>query len=172
MFGSDTVKRLLVALASAMALALCLSMLVAPTSANASALSEDEVKAELLAQSEIQEVADHLGVKPEIVVDDLVSDLGVQAASDVSNYISRNDINVNKNFAEVEAASQSESGLQGPIDAQKTCAKAATAASLFGIFGTAICGAAAASSVGALGVPCTLILTIGSSSLDWGKVCD
>lgn len=171
-FVSDTAKRLPIVVASIMAFALCLSVLVAPSSASASALSEDDVKSELLAQPETREIAKNLGVSPETVANDLVTELGTQAASDVAKYISENEINVDKNWAEAKSSSQSDSERIGPITPQKTCAKSVAAASLFNIWGTAICSAAAASSVGTLGLPCTLILIIGSNSLDWGQVCD
>ncbi|MFB9777424.1 hypothetical protein [Brevibacterium otitidis] len=101
-FVSDTAERLPIVVATIMALALCLSVLVAPSSASASALSEDDVKSKLLAQPETREIAKNLGVSPETVANDLVTELGTQAASDVAKYISENEINVDKNWAEAK----------------------------------------------------------------------
>lgn len=132
-FVSDTAERLPIVVATIMALALCLSVLVAPSSASASALSEDDVKSKLLAQPETREIAKNLGVSPETVANDLVTELGTQAASDVAKYISENEINVDKNWAEAKSSSQGDSERTGPITPQKTCAKSVAAASLFNI---------------------------------------
>lgn len=164
------VRTLTFGFAALLVFALAVSMSAAPASANVP--SVDEVKSDLTSQSTIAEVADRLGVEPETVANSLTDELGTQTASEVATYVKTNEIDVQANIANVERYSSRDGGPPGSFNTYKTCPKSIAAASLFGIWGTAICSAAAASSVGALGVPCELILTIGSASLDWGKVCD
>nr|BFF05416.1 hypothetical protein GCM10023233_03850 [Brevibacterium otitidis] len=120
----------------------------------------------LATESETLRIAEKLGIGSEVLAEQIVQDLGTSAANELYQYVSTHAIDVDANLNEVENLNGADFSTAG-----FKCGKARTAAYLFGIWGTAICGAAAASSVGALGVPCTILLTIGSNELDWNRVC-
>lgn len=142
--------------------------MVAPGSASAAQPSDDELVKQLVAQPETTEIAHELNMTTEAVAETVVDELGPAAAQDIINHFANDDVDVKANFDSVKAA---HSGGNAEVSPQKTCAKAVAAQIVFGAFGQAVCGAAAASSVGALEIPCQTLLMIGTSSLDWGQVC-
>lgn len=139
-----------------------------PAHAASDQVSEDEAVQKLLDQPESADIADEMGLSTDSMAHLAVEELGVEATLDIAEHLGSGDIDVKANF---ESAKSQDADNAGTVDPQKTCAKATAAQIVFGAFGTAVCGAAAAASVGAAGVPCETILLIGTSSLDWGQVC-
>lgn len=157
-------------LALFVALLMVVTLIVAatPTRAQAKPVTEDEAIQTLLDQPESAEIAAEIGMSAEAMAEVAIQDLGIEATLDIAEHLSSGNVDVKANFDSVKSQSADKTTV---LDPQKTCAKSTAAQIVFGAFGTAICGAAAAASVGALGLPCETLLLIGTSSLDWGQVC-
>ncbi|GAA3940169.1 hypothetical protein [Pseudoclavibacter caeni] len=136
--------------------------------ATAAENDQSTTKVQLLTSSgALQEAAVHAGVSTEFLAANLVDVVDLQQAREIST----------QEHAKVLPDSTPSLSCQ-PSEGQVTtygwgihCARAWAGYGLYTIWGTAICGLAAAGSVGALGIPCELLLAAGSGAIDWNSVC-
>ncbi|KAB1646166.1 hypothetical protein F8O06_05220 [Pseudoclavibacter sp. CFCC 14310] len=136
--------------------------------ATAAENDQSATKVELLVSSgAIQEAAAHAGVSTEFLATNVADAVDLQQAREIST----------QEHAKVLPDSTPSLGCQpsaGGITAYGWgihCARAWAGYGLYTVWGTAICGLAAAGSVGALGIPCELLLAAGSGAIDWNSVC-
>ena len=130
-------------------------------------MTDDEAIEQLTKLDETAQIAETLDTNSKTLAIQVVDEIGSQGAVDILSYLSEHKVDVKSNLE----GSGFDPGESISVQAAFQCGKARAAAYVFSIWGSGICLAAAAASVGALGIGCEVILLIGSNELDWNQVC-